>query len=133
MQKSLDLKHFKNSKVEYVMFSLVKQIRPFTTSLNLSVHRNTPAGHQGFDITRTVIPQLNNPAGGSRMMLQNPGNEDVSYNRAWGFKPAGKQLTSLQSMYVFVVALKERLEKLSDLVSPLRVQVEHGLGNWPLC
>lgn len=35
MQYRQHLKHFKSTKVEYVMFSLFKQIRPFTTSLNL--------------------------------------------------------------------------------------------------
>lgn len=58
-------KHFKSTKVEYVMFSQFKQIRAFTTSLNLNVPIKppiTPAGHQYFDITRTVIPQFNNPA-----------------------------------------------------------------------
>lgn len=63
------------------MLSLVKQIRSFTTSLNLSVPKppNTPAGRRGFDIARTVIPQLNNPAVAYKMMLQK--TEDVSSNR----------------------------------------------------
>lgn len=42
----------------------------------------------------------------TKQQQQNLGNEDVSYNEGWGFKSAGKRLTSLQSMFVFVVGLK---------------------------
>lgn len=68
------------------MFSQFKQIRPFTTSLNLNVPikpPNTPAGHQDFDITRALL---------SRNLIilrwhtddaaKNLRNEDVSSNRA---------------------------------------------------
>lgn len=108
----LHLKHLKSTKVEHVMFSLFKQIRSFTTSLNLSVSRK--ASKHACGTPRLFTSRnFNNPVVAHRWCWEREEkkkNEDVSFNLARRFffvKPAGrKQLPSLQSMYVFVVALK---------------------------
>lgn len=97
-------------------------------------------GRRDFDITRTVIPQLNNSDGGALVMLQKKQNNN---NKSWGmkmshitkagvFKSAGKRPTSLQSMYVFVVGLKgdQKSYRIWFLLCVSKWNTGRGIGHY---